>query len=89
MFSAFVGFHNESTPSAALRNSNSDKITTVRPNEGSVMSRFDEIDIPYNDIYTQEYFLYAYSKLTEYRKHFYDSKEGNTYLVQATEERCS
>ena len=77
MYCQFVGFYNETYRG------------TPRQLETTLQAKIDEVDIPYNDIYTQDYFLFAYSKLSEYRKGFLDSKEGYTYLQQGTEERIS
>lgn len=41
------------------------------------------------DIYSQEFFLYAYSKIIQDRNNFLESHEGNTYMKQATERRHS
>jgi hypothetical protein len=50
---------------------------------------FDELVIPYNDIYSQEYYFYAYSFLNKDRKAQYESKEGYTYIKQTNEHRMS
>lgn len=46
--------------------------------------QFEDIDIPATDIYTQEFFFYAYSFITKDRKpqNFIDSNEGFTYIKQ-------
>ena len=41
---------------------------------------FDDVQIPATDVYTQEFFFYAYSKITEERKGQVESKEGFTYI---------
>ena len=53
------------------------------------MHRQNEIDIPLNDIYTQDYFLFCYSKLILVSKTQTNSKEGFTYLQSSTEDRTS
>ena len=44
--------------------------------------QFDDVDIPATDIYTQEFFFYAYSFITKERKpqNLIDSNEGFTYI---------
>jgi hypothetical protein len=42
----------------------------------------EDVEIPLTDIYTQEFFLYAYSFLSRDRKGYYESTEGLTYIKQ-------
>lgn len=49
--------------------------------------QLDDLEIPKNDIYSQEFFLYAYSMLTKDPKNFVESEEGSTYLRAQIEER--
>jgi len=39
-----------------------------------------DYEISDNDIFCQEFYLYAYSLLSQDRKNFLDSKEGMTYV---------
>ena len=57
----------------------------ARLNDG----RFDELEIPGNDIFVQEFYLHCYSLLTKEKRNFQDSKEGFTYMMQKSEERAS
>lgn len=51
----------------------------------------DDIDIPANDIYTQEFMLMAYAQLAraDVRKTFSESDEGFTYVNLKMEKRAS
>jgi len=46
---------------------------------------FKDVEIPLSDIYSQEFYFYAYSFITRDRKGFIESKEGNTYIRQQYE----
>jgi len=48
---------------------------------------YEDVQIPATDIYTQEFFFYAYSKILQDRKGVYESKEGFTYIKQQIEQR--
>lgn len=48
---------------------------------------FADVEIPFTDIYTQEFFLYAYSFITRDRKGYNESTEGYTYIKQSYESR--
>ena len=48
---------------------------------------FSDVEIPINDIYSQEFFFYAYSFITKDRIGFKESKEGYTYIKQQYEAR--
>ena len=63
----------------------SDTRPPMRINDG----KMDELDIPANDIFNQEFFLHCYSLVTKEKKNFQESKEGFTYMMQKTEERAS
>ena len=63
----------------------SDTRPPMRLNDGKI----DELEIPQNDIFTQEWFLHCYSLVTKDRRQFQDSKEGFTYMMQKAEERAS
>ena len=43
--------------------------------------KLDEHEMPVYDIYTQEYYLHAFSLLSKERKNFQESKEGHTYIM--------
>lgn len=43
--------------------------------------KFDELEIPANEIYVQEFFLHCYSLLTREKRNFQESKEGLTYIT--------
>lgn len=48
-----------------------------------------DIDIPPNDIYSQEFFFYAYSMISRENKAFHESVEGFTYIKQRNAEILS
>lgn len=50
---------------------------------------FDDVDIPTNDIYTQEFMMMAYSQLSRDRKTFSESDEGFTYVNLKVERRAT
>lgn len=54
----------------------SDTRPPVRLNDG----KLDELEIPGNDIYIQEFFLHCYSMIMRERKNFQESKEGYSYM---------
>ena len=57
-----------------------------RLNEG----RIDETEYtPFNDIFTQEFFLHCYSITSKERAMYVESKEGHTYLRHQLEDKCS
>ena len=49
----------------------------------------NELDEPYNDIYTQEYYLFLFSLLRKQQSVFQESKEGFTYVPMPTEEKIT
>jgi hypothetical protein len=59
--------------------------TGARLNDGEM----DECDVPYIDMYLQEFILHGYSLIKKEAKNFTESSEGFTYLRQQTEDRIS
>lgn len=59
----------------------------TRPPQRLNDGRFDELELPGNDIYLQEFFLTCYSTLFKEKRNFQESKEGFTYMLQKVEER--
>jgi hypothetical protein len=49
----------------------------------------EDIEIPACDIYTQEFFFYAYSMLTKDRRAIQESSEGYTYIKRQREQSYS
>ena len=46
-------------------------------------------DVNENDLYTQEFFLHAYSLLSKDRENFLEADEGQTYIRTKHQDRCS
>jgi hypothetical protein len=43
-------------------------------------AKLGEVEIPFNDIYVQEFFFQCYAQIIVQKKHFIDSTEANTYI---------
>lgn len=48
---------------------------------------FEDVQIPAHDIFTQDFFFYAYSVVAKDSRSFMDSPQGYTYVKQLTEQR--
>ena len=66
-----------------LKSGSSDTRPPAKLNDGIV----EELDLPTNDTFLQEFYLMCYSLLTKEKKNFLESKEGFSYMVQKNEER--
>jgi len=76
MFAQLLGFlHQDEKYSMKVRETGA-IVPNYKLNDGLL----DEAEIPYVDIYLQEFFLNSYAQLTKERKNFLESKEGNTYV---------
>ena len=55
----------------------------------NILHRHSEIDIPINDIFTQDFFFACYSKLSSESNSFTNSKEGFTYMNKSVADRAA
>ena len=83
-YAALVGFL-QADESYMRRSGTSDTRPPQRLNDG----KYDELELPQNDIYAQEFFLHCYSLISKERRNFQESSEGYTYMQLKTEERTS
>ena len=87
LFAQIVGFYQTDDEFFNKRHSGtSENRFPAKINEG----RLDETEYtPFNDIYSQEFFLHCYSLVSRERSLYVESKEGHTYIRAQLEDKIS
>jgi hypothetical protein len=78
---SYVKDHMNRVTAAAPNNTFTPNQSLLDAVSGLNDQHFEDVEIPATDIYTQEFFFYAYSLIqNEARKSFQESVEGFTYV---------